>query len=78
MKLADDWKRILKRAWSIRLILIAGFFSGLEALVQVITLFIDELPVPRGLFAILAFVASNGAFITRLLAQQDLKQEEKP
>lgn len=80
MNLHHDWKTILKRAWSIKLILLAGFFSGLEALVQVVTLFAGEMSsVPRGLFAILAFVASNGAFVTRLMAQRDLdKPKDQP
>lgn len=76
MKLADDWNRVLKRAWSVRLILIAGFFSGLEALVQVVSLFVDQWPVPRGAFAILSFVAANGAFVTRLMAQKDMKDDQ--
>jgi len=78
MKLVDDWKRILKRAWSIRLILLAGFFSGLEALIQVATLFIEELPIPRGLFAAISFIAANGAFVTRLIAQQNMKEDGQP
>jgi hypothetical protein len=77
MQLQDDWKLVLRKAWSIRFILLAGFFSGLEALVQVVTLFVTEIHgVPRGLFAILAFVASNGAFVTRLIAQRNLTTEK--
>jgi hypothetical protein len=81
MKFVDDWQHILRKAWSIRFILLAGFFSGLEACVQIVSIFyVDALPawLPRGAFAILAFVASNGAFVTRLLAQRDITPEKPP
>ncbi len=73
MKLADDWKCILKKAWSIKLILAAGFFSGLEAVVQIYSALAD-LPawMPRGGFAAIAFIASNGAFVMRLVAQKGM------
>lgn len=66
MKLIDDWDKVLKRAWSIRWILMAGFFSGLEIIVPMF-----EGAIPRGVFAGLSFVAANGAFVTRILAQKE-------
>lgn len=69
MKLIEDWRRVLRRAWSIRMILLAGFFSGLEVAVP----FLETLvPLPRGVFALLAFVATNAAFVTRLMAQKEV------
>jgi hypothetical protein len=79
MKFVDDWQHVLRKAWSIKFILIAGFFSGLEAVVQIISIFYaDALPdwLPRGAFAVFAFVASNGAFVTRLMAQRDINPEK--
>lgn len=71
MKLHHDWKNILRKAWSIRLILIAGFFSGAEVFLP----FLQEfLPVHRGVFGFLSFVTANGAFVTRLLAQKGLEK----
>lgn len=76
--LVDDWKCILKKAWSIRLILIAGFFSGIEAAMQIL-MALGKLPawIPSGGFAALAFLASNGAFVMRLVAQKDLRNDNQ-
>ena len=68
VSLVEDWKKVLRKAWSIKFIFIAGFFSGLEFVLP----FLDELfHPPRGLFAIFAFVATNAAFVTRIMAQKD-------
>lgn len=69
MKLVPNWRRVLRYAWSVRLLTIAFFLSGLEAAVP----FLDGvLPIPRGAFALLAFVATGGAFVARLIAQQSV------
>jgi len=68
----SNWKDILKRAWSIRLIILAGILSGAEISLPLIEPFFD---IPRGVFAGLSFVATTGAFIARLLAQANLPDE---
>ena len=70
MKLLTDWKRILKRAWSIRLLILAGVLSGIEV---VLPFFSDA--IPRGPFAVLSFFAVAGAFVSRLVAQKELADE---
>lgn len=70
MKLLTDWKRILKRAWSIRLLILAGVLSGIEV---VLPFFSDA--IPRGPFAVLSFLAVAGAFVARLVAQKELADE---
>jgi hypothetical protein len=67
MKLYDNWKDILRRAWSIRLMLLAGLLSGCEV---ILPLFIDAMP--RNVFAILSLLAVSGAFVARLVAQKDV------
>ena len=67
MKLHDNWKDILRRAWSIRLMLLAGLLSGCEV---ILPLFIDAMP--RNVFAILSLLAVSGAFVARLVAQKDV------
>jgi hypothetical protein len=67
MKLADDWKVILKKAWSIRLIVLAGVLSAIEV---VLPFFSND--IPRGPFAVMSFMAVSGAFIARLVAQKDV------
>lgn len=72
MKLAPDWKRVLRRAWSIRLVLLAGVFSAAE-----VTLPFLEPSIPPGIFAALSGLAAGGAFIARLVAQKGLSDAQK-
>lgn len=67
-ELIPDWKRVLRRAWSIRLMLLAGLLSGVEVILPIIT---DALPWPRWASASLVAVVVSGAFVSRLLAQKD-------
>ena len=70
MQLVSNWSRVLRRAWSIRLILIAGFFSGAE-----IGLPYLAPETPSGLFAGLSALATAGAFISRLVAQKGVSDD---
>lgn len=65
--LHPDYKLILKKAWSIRFIALAGLFSTAEA---VLPLFADELP--RGVFALATAVSIIGALVSRITVQQGL------
>ena len=71
--LLDDWRRVLRRAWSIRFSLLAATFTAAEV---VVPLFGDVLldVMPRGAFVLLAFSASIGAAIARLVAQPEMHQ----
>lgn len=66
MKLANDWKKVIKRAWSIRWMVIAGLLTGLEAILPYVTE-----SIPRGVMAILSFVAIGGGFISRIVVQKN-------
>lgn len=67
MKLASDWKDILRRAWSVRFLVLAGVLSGAEV---ILPFFAQD--IPQGTFAVLSFLAVSGAFISRIVAQRDL------
>lgn len=67
MKLASDWRDILRRAWSVRLMILAALLSGVEI---VLPLFVDSFS--RGTFAVLSFVSVGAALIARVIAQRDL------
>jgi hypothetical protein len=67
MKLKNDWRTVLRKAWSIRFIVLAGLLSGAEI---ILPFFADA--IPRGTFATLSFIAVSGAFISRIIAQKDL------
>lgn len=67
MSLRTDWRRILRRAWSVRLMVLAGVLTGCETLLP---LYVDALP--RGLFAALSVLVITGALIARVVAQKGL------
>ena len=64
MMLIEEWRTVLKRAWSVRLMIIAALLSGVEI---ILPMFSDI--VPRGLFAALSFAATVGASVARFVAQ---------
>ena len=43
MRLINEWRAVLRRAWSIRLMLLAGLLSGIEV---VLPLLDGVLPIP--------------------------------
>ncbi|WP_105430398.1 hypothetical protein [Neorhizobium sp. T6_25] len=76
MKFVADWRRVLRRAWSIRLLIIAGILSGIELVLSLpdIQLWLDW---PPGIFAALSFLATCCAFVARLLVQQEPVHADK-
>lgn len=64
MTLIDDWHKVLRYGWSIRLIILAGILSGLEVVLP----YFSE-AIPTKLFAGLSLIVTAGAFIARLVAQ---------
>lgn len=69
MKLIDNWRDVLRKAWSMRLMFLAAILSGVEVVLP----FISE-ALPRGLFAVLSFLTVAGAFVARLVAQKGLSE----
>jgi hypothetical protein len=72
MRLARNWWVVLRYAWSIRLIVIAGLLSGIEVALPLVG---DALPIPAGLFAGLSLLVTALAFIARLVAQKGISDE---
>ena len=71
IRLIEDWRKVLRYGWSIRLILVAGLLSGAEV---VLPMFGDV--VPRKWFAALMFAITVAAFIARLTAQPKMKDSK--
>lgn len=67
MTLKPDWKEILKKAWSIRFMVLAGVLSGIEI---ILPMFADRFP--RNLFASLSFIFVAAAFVSRIIVQRDV------
>ena len=72
MKLIDDAGKVLRRAWSVRLGILAAIFSGAEVIVP---LFVDAMP--RSLFAVLSFLTVVAAVMARFVAQPRMHDGDK-
>lgn len=71
LRLLPDWRRILRKAWSIRLIGIAALLTGAEAVLSAFGT--DWIPVPMWGRMLLIFVVMMGAFGFRLVAQNSME-----
>jgi len=67
MRLRDDWKHILRHAWSVRLIVIAALLSAAEAAFPFME---DYLGLPPQKFALLTALITFLAIPARLMAQK--------
>jgi hypothetical protein len=74
MRLASDWKRVLRHAWSVRLILIAGLLSGIEAALPLVG---DFIPIPPAVLASATLIVVAAAFVSRLIAQERISDADK-
>lgn len=67
MSLHPDWKLIIKKAWSFRLIAIAALLSGLETVLPMF-----EASFPKGIFSAASGVVTAVALLARVVAQKDM------
>lgn len=72
MSLHDEWRTIVRKAWSVRLIVLAFLLSAAEVIMP----FFDE-ALPRGVFAALSGLTVAGAFVARLVAQKGIGDESR-
>ena len=70
MTLLPDWKRILKKAWSVRLMALASILSGCEAVLPY-----AEFILPRGSFAAASFVIVTAALLSRFVVQKSMSDD---
>lgn len=64
MKLIDDWRTVLRKAWSIRLVLLVALLGALEL---VLPMFADL--IPRAWYAVATVVLALVAAVARVVAQ---------
>lgn len=74
MKLVPNWRRVLRHAWSLWLIALAGLLSAAEVALPLVQ---SHLPIPVGVFAMLSALAAGGGFVARLLAQNAFQDDYK-
>lgn len=72
--LVSNWRSVLKRAWSVRLMLIAASLSGLEFALPYLD---GYLPIPPRLFAALSGLTVAAAFVARFTAQKGVNDADK-
>lgn len=70
--LVPDWRLVLRRAWSVRLVLLAAALGGVE---MALPLFSDA--VPRHVFLILSILTTVGAAVARLVAQPRMHDDAR-
>jgi hypothetical protein len=75
--LVAEWRRLLRRAWSIRLALASAALSAAEFALQYLPQAAVDLIGP-GRFAALAFVVSVAAAVARIVAQPRMHDGTAP
>lgn len=74
LKLVANWRVVLRKAWSIRLMALAAVLSGLEVALP----FMDVNPDgPHGWFAAASALTVGAAFVARLLAQKGIRDGDQ-
>ena len=70
VQVIKDWRWVLRKAWSVRLMFLAAILSGLEWLLPMLGDFI-----PKGWFGFLGFIVTVAACAARFLAQRSVEDE---
>ena len=73
MNIVPEWRWLVRKAWSIRLVALAGLLSGCEV---VLPLFVDAMP--RNVFAVLSLLAAVGSAFARIVDQPKMDRRSKP
>jgi hypothetical protein len=68
VKLVDDWKAVLAKAWSVKFNIAATLFGAGEVVVALV----QPASIPNGIFAGIAAVISILSNVSRVLAQKEL------
>lgn len=69
--LLSDWRRVLRFAWSVRLLALAALLTGIEAVLTVTG--VEWVPIlPPWAKALLLFAIVAGALVARIVAQRNL------
>lgn len=69
MKVLPNWRDVLLRAWSVRLLFVSLVFSVAEIVLPLVK---DALPIPPLTFAVLSGAACAGALVSRFYVQKGL------
>lgn len=73
MKLLPNWRDVLRKAWSIKFMVLAAIMSGVEVVMSILQ---PSNTLPPGVFAALAGVVTSAALVARLLAQNEAEKHD--
>jgi hypothetical protein len=68
--LVEDWRRVLRHAWSVRLLVLSFVFDGLEF---ALPMFMDNPPIERGRFFALAVAVKVLALAFKFISQKEFR-----
>jgi putative flippase GtrA len=71
--LIPDWRKVLRYAWSVRLMFLAAVLSGLEMALPFLPAFLVLHP---GVYALLSFVVTMSAVLSRFVAQKKISGDQ--
>lgn len=72
-RLRRDWRKIVRHAWSMKLLGAAGLLQGIEIALPLVK---DIIAIPAGIFAGLSLLATAAAFVARILAQKQFGADD--
>ncbi len=70
MKLAPNWRAVLRHAWSVRIIAGSIILNALAAALMVG----NALPISLAALFILTFVVNAGTLVSQFVAQRDIRE----
>jgi hypothetical protein len=73
MRLHREWRKIVRHAWSVRLLFLAGLLQGLEAIMPLLPSFLS---IPTPAFAVATAVVIALAFVAKLIAQKEFEEDK--
>lgn len=73
MKLVNNWRAVLRHAWSVRLALLAAFLNGLSVTVYIVT---GSLPAPPLWLAVLNGALTFAVPLVRIVDQANPKLKD--
>ena len=73
MRLIPDWRRVLARAWSVRLLALLILFSGLEV---ALPFFDGALPISDRMRGLIYFAVTALATVLRVMPQRSLTPKD--
>jgi hypothetical protein len=70
--LVENWRAVIRRAWSVKLNIIAALLSGAEVALPMLE---GVIAVPAGVFAATSGLVAAAALLARVVAQEGLSKE---